>query len=202
MGFGFPRLALFPFLLIAAVLPLAGCATGPRYPLYSPVQATGSFGFSEEQLADDRFRMAYRAPIRRGYDLSRAEGERVAEHSIELSYDLALMRAAELALSLGAHSFDIADRQNEVETDVGLRYPYYAPLPHWYWHRHPYRYPYALGLPPYGPVGYPEQQSEIAVSVSFVMTIRRGSSNGSFDAQATLQRLRAKYPGASAATGT
>ena len=191
------------FALLIAALPVAACTSGPRYPLYSPVQATGSFGFSEEPLANDRFRIAYRAPIRRGYELSRAEAERLAEQSIELSYDLALMRASELTLSQGAYSFDIADRQNEVEADVGIRYvPYYDPLPHWHWRRHPYRYPHGLGLPPYGPIGYPEQHSEIAVSVSFVMTLRRAPGSGAFDAQSTLHRLRAKYPQAGTVTGT
>src|SRR5690606_17993905 len=44
---------------------LSGCESRPRPPLYSSAQATGSFGYFEEQLGKDRLRVGYRAPLRR-----------------------------------------------------------------------------------------------------------------------------------------
>ena len=185
-------------LLVAAGL-LAGCA-GPRYPLYSPVQATGTFGFAEEQLGNDRYRVTYRAPIRRGYELSPAERQRVAEHGIELAYDMALMRAAELALAAGAPRFDVSERRNDIDADVRVGYayyPYYDPFPYRPYYRHRLFHPWG-----YAPVAFPEERTEVAVAVSFLLTLHRTHSAGGFDAQETLQRLRSKYPHAAPSAGT
>src|SRR5690606_16759014 len=122
-------------LALAALIGLAGCAAErPRYPLYSAVQVTGSFRYFEEHLGGDRYRVGYRAPIRRAYSLTRAEREREAQRLINLSYDLALLRAAELAQAQGAAGFDIADRENNVEVNVHEGYAYdplFPPFPHW-----------------------------------------------------------------------
>src|SRR3546814_2691378 len=105
---------------------LAGSETGPRYPLYSSVQTTGSFGWFDEDLGRDRVRVGYRAPIERASAFSRAERRQEAARLVNLSYDLALLRAAEVAADSGAPSFDIDERENNVDLAV---HPGYAPDP-------------------------------------------------------------------------
>ena len=190
-------------LLLAPVLlggfGLAACATGPTYPLYSSAQTTGSFGYYEESLGDHRMRVGYRAPIARAYSMSRAERRREAERLVNLAYDLALMRAAELTLSRGERYFSISDRENNMETNIEDQYaydPFFAPWPYY-----GYRYYYAPYVP-FGPPVYRDRYTEVAVEVSFVADLRPAPGQDSFEAQETLERLRAKYPQPAAAPGT
>src|SRR3546814_14199557 len=76
---------------------LAGCETGPRYPLYSSVQTTGSFGWFDEDLGRDRVRVGYRAPIERPSSLSRAERRHEAARPVTLSSAVSLLPPARTA---------------------------------------------------------------------------------------------------------
>ena len=192
------RILLLAFLLLGG-LGLAACATKPTYPLYSPAQATGSFGYYEESLGDHRWRIGYRAPIARAYSLSRTERRREADRLVSLAYDLALMRAAELTLAQGEQYFSVSDRENDVETNVEDQYaydPFFAPWPYY-----GYRYYYSPYVPFGSPV-YRDRYTEVAVEVSFVVDLRPAPGRESFDAREALEWLRAKYPQPPAAPGT
>ena len=184
-----------PALTLVAALALGACTAGPRPPLYVPMETAGSYGFFHEELGQNRLRVGYRAPIARAYELSRAERQREGERLVTLSYDLALLRAAELAAARNAPSFDVDDRQNDVDATVRTDYgpdPFYPPWP--YWH-HRYR-PY----PFYGPGLYVERSTEVAAGVTFVATLREGAA-GAFDTGETLSRLRARLPPADRPAG-
>src|SRR5690606_4429472 len=84
------RYGLLLLLVVLSAGGLAGCESRPRPPLYSSAQATGSFGYFEEQLGSDRLRVGYRAPLRRDSTTSQAERRREADRLVNLSYDLAL----------------------------------------------------------------------------------------------------------------
>lgn len=171
---------------------LSGCESRPRPPLYSSAQATGSFGYFEEQLGKDRLRVGYRAPLRRDSTTSQGERRREADRLVNLSYDLALLRAAELAQVQGAPSFDVSERENDVEVAVYTHYapdPFYPPWPYWhprysYWPHHYGGY--------YGPMHYGGRSSEVAVSVTFVVTLKP-DGGGAFDTADTLASLRSKH---------
>ena len=174
---------------VLGCLTAAGCAAGPKPPLYSALQTTGSFGYFDEDLGQDRVRIGYSAPIRRSYDFSRAERERESERLVNLAYDLALLHAAEVAERRDAASFDIAERENNVDATVDTAYapdPIYAP---WPYRHHGYYGPY----PFYGPPIYADRSTELAVRVTFVAQLRRDAS-GAFPTADTLARLRQRYP--------
>lgn len=182
---------------VLGCLAAAGCAAGPKPPLYSALQTTGSFGYFDEDLGGDRVRIGYRAPIRRSYDLSRAARERESDRLVSLAYDLALLHAAEIAEGRGAASFDIAERENNIDATVETAYapdPFYAP---WPYRHHRYYGPY----PFYGPPIYADRSTEIAVGVTFVAELRRDDA-GAFTTSETLARLRQRYPGPSEPAGS
>ena len=63
---GFPRgTALGGYLLAVAMV--AGCAPRPPYPLYSPQEIAGSYGFGEQRLNGDHYKVTYLAPTRTIY---------------------------------------------------------------------------------------------------------------------------------------
>ncbi|MFN4089950.1 MAG: hypothetical protein ACK4QW_13045 [Alphaproteobacteria bacterium] len=172
----------------ALLLALAACETRPRPPLYSPLATVGSFGYFDEALGGDRVRVGYRAPIARASSLTAAERRREGERLITLSYDLALLRAAEIASERGAASFDVTERENDVDAAAHTHFvpdPFYPPWP--YWH-HRYR-PFPL----YGP-GHVERFTEVAAGVTFVAQLHDRPGVGAFDTAETLARLRLRHP--------
>jgi hypothetical protein len=107
-----PRLlAAFALLLL-----VAGCATGPQYPLYSPLAVTGTFGFSEQRLSDTSYRTTYVTPRRTAYSpYAGSEPRRTA--LLTLANDMAMMRAAELASANGYETFRVTQRDNDANVD-------------------------------------------------------------------------------------
>lgn len=174
---------------ILGCLAAAACTAGPKPPLYSALQTTGSFGYFDEDLGRDRVRIGYSAPIRRSHDFSRAARERESERLVNLAYDLALLHAAEVAERRGAASFDVAERENNVDATIETAYgpdPFYAP---WPYRHHRYYGPY----PFYGSPIYADRSTELAVGVTFVAEMRR-DAGGAFPTGETLSRLRQRYP--------
>lgn len=178
---------------IAAVLTFAlltACTSPQPRPLYASLQSSGSYGYFEEQLSDDRFRVGYDAPVETRYRGSRGERQAEVDRKVALAYDIALLRAAELAQTRGHETFRISQRQNNVRIEErdeyrGTPYPgFYHP----YWHHRYFAVPY---------YAYPEfidRVTEIAVSVSFNSHL--GAPVGeedSFDARDVIARVSQKY---------
>src|SRR5512134_2762995 len=104
--------------LVAAAL-LSGCVAAPPAPpppLMSPYPAAGyGYGYAEERIGPDLVRVVYHGPLRpldpagpaRGPQLDRATGE---------AADLALWRAAQLALAEGKPAFAVIERRADTET--------------------------------------------------------------------------------------
>lgn len=200
-GHGLPMSALPPSpavrlaaLWFAAGLLLAACATGPRYPLYTPLETAGSFGYSEQQTSADSYRVTYRAPIETTYRYGQAAREREGDRLLTVAYDLALRRAAELALANGYPAFTIERRDNEVTLDVQRRYddPFFGPYA--FYPPHSLRYGYPFYHPFYYP-RYSRPETEIAAEVTLEVQFQRSPGPDSFDAQKTLDRLRTQYGG-------
>ncbi len=167
-------------LAVLALFVLAGCAGSP--PLYVHTETGRSYGYSETQLSNTQYRVAYRAPRVSTRTPSRIERERRGHERLALAYDLVLWRAADVALQLGVPGFAVASRENDVQVEVSLdrpyrHYPFYNPF---FYGRH-----YDYG---YREIAY------IFAEVHLVVDLRDEPGPGAFNAQETLNQMRAKYP--------
>lgn len=181
-------------LALAAVV-LAGCTAIPSYPLYTALSVAGTFGYSEQPISQTRFKVTYTAPVRRTYIYGGIQHKRDMEYLKGLAYDMALRRSAEVTLANGYKFFKVLQRNNDVQTEISHDYywePYYYD-PFYYHHGHPYyRYPRYPYYPYYGDPYY-RPYTLLAVKVTLLIEMRHTSSNGTFDAQATRQRVIRHY---------
>ncbi len=173
------------------VFPLfAGCAPAPVYPLYTPLEVAGSFGYAEQRISDIRYTVTYTAPVRTTHAYGGERRDQDADRQVALAYDLALWRAAELALAHGHPAFRVAERNNDVQVDV-RHDAYDDPFPHFgHHHRHghfPHHYP-----------GRYASYAYLAAGVTLAVEFRRAGAGDTFDARATRERLRAQYAPATA----
>jgi hypothetical protein len=169
---------------------LAGCAPAPVYPLYTPVQVAGSFGYAEQRISAARYTVTYTAPVHRTDAFGGERRDQDADRQVVLAYDMALWRAAELALAHGYPAFRVAGRNNDVQVDVRHE-AYFDPFPR-FGHHHRYgRFPH--GYPRYYP-----SYAYLAAGVTLAVEFRRRGAGDTFDARATRARLRAQYARATA----
>ncbi len=177
-------------LAAAMAAALAGCAAAPRLPLMTPLETGAGFGYSERQLAERRYAVSYLAPVVRT-SIDRARREADAEEARGLAYDLALWRAARLALRDGFAAFALVDSRTDVEVEVideGRAFPYTGLHRHDGRHgaadRHRYDRPIPFRLA--------WLQARVTLTVELLDTL----SVDAFDARATARRLKEKRPGA------
>lgn len=173
------------WLVVIVLAALAGCAEGPPVPLYSAQAVTRGFGYSEQPLSQSEVRVAYAAPAVRANSYAQIERQRLRDERINLAYDLALWRAAELALAAGYPAFSVADRQNDVNVH---NYTYYDE----YWDPWgcPYSYRSCFGRPMYWP---PDRWVDVAVRVSFVARFERENRPTNYNAQFVIDQAKARY---------
>ena len=186
--------ALGGYLLALAMV--AGCAPRPPYPLYSPQEIAGSYGYGEQRLSGDHYKVSYLAPSRTIYSYDDHGRKQAAASQLALAYDMALWRAAELALANGYPALAVSHRVNDVRVDV--HYDYYDdayghfPYYHRRFHHHHFGY---LSRRRHG---YHDRYADLTARVSIAVAFRKAPDGDGMDAKAVLRRLRAKYPGAAA----
>ncbi|MEM9496038.1 MAG: hypothetical protein AAGA09_08540 [Pseudomonadota bacterium] len=168
----------------ASALLLAACATSTPY---GPATQSGGYGFSEQRIEDNRFRITFR-----GNSLTARE---TVENSL-------LYRAAELTRQEGYDYFTVVENDTETRTSVvgsssaafygryGYGYPFYRPF-----NAFPY-YAYGFGWGPgFGP-GFRDDFYAREVTrysaIAFV-TMHRGEKpdddTRSFDARGVIENL-------------
>jgi len=183
-------------LAILAVAALTGCVAvpppAPPPPLMSPYPASGyGYGYAEERLGPDLLRVVYYGPVRAlEYDgvTRRPQLDRAASEAA----DLALWRAAQLAVADGKPAFAIIERRADTDT---LRRPGgYAYDPWWPHYGYPYGYgPYwGWGYRPWLPAYYPAIADGRARATLIVRLENRVTARN-VNAAATLQRLERAY---------
>jgi hypothetical protein len=122
----------------AVALPaLAGCQSAPPRPLYQPLEAGAEFGYTEHQVDPTHWEVTYAGPrYRASYSDSKRDAETDSARS--LAYDLALWRAAQIALEQNRPSFAVVSERRDVDrsTQVDRRYGGY-PYPYPFGFRHP-----------------------------------------------------------------
>lgn len=190
--------------LVAAALVFAACAPLERLPLYTPLEVAGSFGYEEQRLSERRFRVTYHAPIVATYAYSSGQRRQEVAQEVALAYDLALWRAAELALEAGYPALTVAERNNDSRVEV-FGDPYYDPF---VYPGYPFLYPpypfFHYG-PPFGHLRQPfyssyyQPYAELMVSVTITVAFGEDQGAGALHARTTLERLREQYPDAVAA---
>ena len=101
--------------LLAAAL-LAGCVAPAPPPLMSPYPAAGyGYGYSEERIGPDLLRVVYRGPLRPLDPAALARGPQL-DSAANVAADLALWRAAQLALAEGKPALAVIERRTDTET--------------------------------------------------------------------------------------
>jgi hypothetical protein len=168
---------------ILVLLVLASCAQSPPVPLYSPLSEARYFGYTEQPVGSNAVRVTYITPAVRVRSPSYIEAVRAER--INLAYDLALWRAAELALAAGYPAFSVTERENDANVH---NYTYYAD--DWGPWDCPYRYRGCFGRPNYGP---PDRWIDVSARVSFVARFEPTNTPNNYNAQFVIDQARAKY---------
>jgi hypothetical protein len=175
-------------------LALSACATGPAYPLMTPIQVAHDFGYDQRPAgAANRFEVTYLTPPATAYgyrfDLRPAEGQ-----AKDMAADLAMLHAARLAQASGWQGFEINDRHSSTDAEN-----YGADWDDGWgdgWHRGWHHHGYGWGDGPYMP---PQQvlQAEVSLTITFTNTIKPGD----YQAADVIQQVIKTYPGAEGAPG-
>lgn len=166
--------------LFLAVSILLGACAGP--PLYQPMSGTRSFGYTERSVGDSLYEISYRAPTRTTYAYYAMDRE--SDRRLRLAFDLALLRAAELALSQANRpAFSIRRRDNDVEVDIHRGYSRY--------HDGFNRYPPRTAIP-YSRY-HDDTYAAISADVTLLVEFTAARTRGSYDAAETAAQLRRRY---------
>jgi hypothetical protein len=192
--------AAVPGFLVRFILPallglaLAACASEPRPALVSKA-ATGSYGYSETKLAEDRYEIVYESPRLR---VSAGYGDRDSrlERERQRAYDFALWHAAEMARAQGYAGLVVEQDRRDADVNVHTE-PAYRPWPGFYpYYCYPYRYPYRYGYGPwdYDPWDYGYRRWATArVTVSLQVRFVKTPTEESLPVEGTLSRLASSY---------
>ncbi len=182
-----PRRFLRPMVAVALVLALAGCAAPTLEELYVPLGG-GGYGYSAHMVGERQAVVTYDAPLDTAFSYEGPSGQQAVDAKLALAHDLALLRAADLALSKGFPAFRVTNRTN----DVNVR-RYYDPYAYGYgypfYRHHFYPYPY------FNPYGFPYQDSYdvLYVRVTLNVTLEPKVERGAYNAAEVHQTLAARY---------
>lgn len=169
----------------ALALLVAGCAAAPR-PLYVPL-ATSRYGYAEQPTGDLSYEITYRAPLFSTYAYGQASRDRITEQQLSLAYDMALLRASDLALARGMAAFREVRRDNDVRVDVESD-PFYQSG----FNRPCYDY----RLCPPTPYISQDRRTVVDVAVRLQVQLEPRAVSGTFDAADSKRKLLAAYPNA------
>jgi hypothetical protein len=176
--------------LVAALV--SGCTTRtPPVAAMAAQGATGDYGYSEQMLAPDLYRVSFVSPrLRASSDADDAHGLAGEKQRV---YELALWRASQLAQEMGYPAFLVQQENRDVDVTVRRDpvYPAYPPFPYYWggcrWHcGWPY---YGYGYWPYYGYGY-RTRAAGRVSVDLTVKMLREPTPEAFDTAATEERLR------------
>lgn len=173
---------------VAALLALglAACSfTQP--PLYAPLGALGNYGYAERQTGDNAFQIVYRAPVFSTFSFGPATRERLASERTALAYDMALLRASDIALARGMPAFREIHRNNDVRVDVQDD-PFND-----YWFNRPC-FDWRFCSPP--PFASRDRRTLVRSTVTLDVQLEQSLQAGAFDARATRTRILAARPNA------
>jgi hypothetical protein len=163
----------------------------------TPLAETRTHGYAEKTLSGGRIEVSYLGPSRR-VPVARAERAGHLERARREAEDLALWRAARIAIARKAPAFAILDRRIDVDievrrTDMGYPFggPFFGPFGgHGY-----YRYR-THGLYPFAPYpfhGYGFRDAYAQARARLTIGLVKKSTPGARDALAVAAQMRQKY---------
>jgi hypothetical protein len=196
------KLVAFSFALCASLL--AGCGDGGHeLPLYSAQSVVGRFGYAERQIEPARWQIVYLTPDRPTYNRPGTDDRRAEEALLKReAHDMALWRAAAIALDHGFKGFTALDSESATGSrhfvhDVGS-----DP-----WPRSEIGGAFGFGGKQWGSplpldlsgFGWSDAGYLIQVQETLSVTFSDGPAEGWVAAEPEIARLRAAYPGAEGA---
>jgi hypothetical protein len=184
------------------LLALSGCETPPPPAVAAMVarSTNGDFGYAEKSLAPDLYVVTYVSPR------LRATPEPADDHALsgekQRVYDLALWRAAQLALEKGYPDFQVQQESRDLDVTVPTAPLAYAPAPlfiggcrwdcDWPFGFWPYSY-----YDPYYADQYSRARTIGRITVNLTVKMLSKPAEGAVDAAVTEARLRKAYASAS-----
>jgi hypothetical protein len=184
------KLLLVGFALMTAAI--SGCATRtPPVAAMVAQSATGDYGYSEDMLARDLYRVTFVSPrLRATQDSGNAHGLAAEKQRV---YELALWRASQLAKEKGYPAFLVQQESRDVDVTV-RRDPVYPAYPGPYFFggycRWRCGWPYGYGYWPYDYGYYYRTRAAGRISVDLTVKMLPTRTPDSFDTAATEERLR------------
>ncbi len=176
------------FLAFAALTLLVGACTAVPRPLYVPL-ATSRYGYAEQPTGDLSYEVTYRAPLFSTYAYGQTTRDRITQQQLALAYDMALLRASDLALARGMAAFREVRRDNDVRVDVESD-PFYQNG----FNRPCYDYRYC----PPSPYMSPDRRTVVDVAVRLQVQLEPRAVSGTYDAADSKRKLLTAYPNAMA----
>jgi hypothetical protein len=173
-------------ILVTALLELAGCQSTPPQPLYRPLEAGASYGYTERQIDPTHWEVIYMGPRYSASSYGDKSDDKAEAVRTE-AYDLALWRAAQIALEQKRSRFAVVSERRDVDRSTQVdRYPPYPYYP--YGFRHP-------GFWGYWPYYYDDYSVRASREATVSLTIDLNPAPGaqSLDAKETADRLEAQY---------
>jgi len=170
--------------LSAAILLLvvAACAQTPPDSLLVPRKSVKSFGFSDKKLDETRYLVAFSGPEVTTDNTMENQVAFAARRAEETARDLALARAAQIALARGYPAFAVTSAKSEMkQVIVGHDYrrngnPVYDNV-----HGEALGYPTAIYFRP---------------EATLAIELRRQATNGAMDAREVAEKMKRRYAGA------
>jgi hypothetical protein len=183
-----------------AVLAAIACTPAAPRPAMVAQSDEVRYGYADREIAKGRFEVVYETPVLRTSTLTLSREDDI-EAEKKRAYDLALWRAAQIAIERGYERImvDVANRDAEVEVGDDV-YPGYGPA--WYGAYGSYGYGYGGGWPDpysyrYSPFFYapPYYRSFAYMQVTVTLTVSEADATNTeaLDAQATATRLATEY---------
>jgi hypothetical protein len=166
---------------------VAACQSAPPRPLYQPLEAGAAFGYTERQIDDTHWEVTYAGPrYRASYSDSKRDAE--SDAARDQSYDLALWRAAQIALEHDRPSFAVVSERRDVDhsTEVSRHYS-------------PFHYPYGFRHPGYWGGYWPWYYDDYSVrsfgeaTVTLSIDLEPDPGAKALDAKETATRLEDEY---------
>ena len=172
--------------LMGAAFGLVGCQSAPPQPLFQPLEADANWGYADRQIDATHWEVTYRGPRYSDFsygDSSPDKGDAIRTEA----YDLALWRAAQIALEQKQPRFSVVSERRDVDRSTQVNgyppYPYYP---------YGYRHPAFWG---YWPYYYNESSIRASHEATVALTIDLNPAAGAqiLDAKETADRLEAEY---------
>jgi hypothetical protein len=172
-------------ILIASALGVAGCQSAPPQPLFRPLESGATYGYTDRQIDQTHWEVTYTGPRYRS-SYSDTSRDKETEAARTEAYELALWRAAQVALEQKKPRFAVVSERRDVDRSSEVdRYPSYPYYP--YGFRHPF-----WGYWPSYNDDYSVRAYHDAV-VTLTIDLNPPPGAQAIDAKETADRLEAQY---------